>query len=91
MPKPKKVPQRVCVGCQQVREKRELVRIVRTPDFQVLVDPTGKRSGRGAYVCRSISCLEAALAGRHLQRALKVELPEEVVEVLRKSLAETPG
>lgn len=83
----KKVPQRICVGCQQIKGKKELIRIVRTPDQQVVIDPTGKRSGRGAYICRDIACLQAALAGKHLQRALKSELPSELVENLKKSLS----
>lgn len=86
MAKIKKVPQRTCVGCKQVKEKRELLRIVRTPEQKIMIDPTGKRSGRGAYICKSISCLEAALAGRHLQQALKSEIPVEVIEDLKKSL-----
>lgn len=83
----KKVPQRICVGCRQTKGKKELIRIVRTPDQQVVIDPTGKRSGRGAYICRNIACLQAALAGKHLQRALKSEVPFEVVEDLIKSLS----
>lgn len=87
MPKVKKVPQRICVGCQQIKEKKELIRIVRTPDQMVKTDPTGKLSGRGAYLCRDIKCLEAALAGKRLQRALRLELPQEVVEDLKKTLS----
>ncbi|NPV28251.1 MAG: YlxR family protein [Firmicutes bacterium] len=87
MPKTKKIPQRICVGCQQTREKRELIRIVRTPDLHVVIDPTGKRSGRGAYICRDLKCLDAAIAGKQLQRALRVELPSEVLEELKKMLS----
>ncbi len=83
----KKVPQRICVGCRQTRGKKELIRIVRTPEQQVVIDPTGKRSGRGAYICRNIACLRAALSGKHLQHALKSEVPIEVVEDLIKSLS----
>ncbi len=84
MPRVKKIPQRICVGCQQTKGKRELIRIVRTPELEVVIDPTGKRSGRGAYLCRDPRCLEAALAGKHLQRALRVELPGEIIEDLKK-------
>lgn len=87
MPRVKKIPRRICVGCWQTKEKRELIRIVRTPEFQVIIDPTGKRSGRGAYICKDLRCLEAALAGEHLQRALRVKLPKEVFEELRKTLS----
>jgi predicted RNA-binding protein YlxR (DUF448 family) len=82
----KKIPQRICVGCQQTKDKKELVRIVRTPDQQVLIDPTGKKSGRGAYLCRDTACLQAALSGKRLQRALRVDLPPQVIEDLKQSL-----
>ncbi|MGB9830493.1 MAG: RNase P modulator RnpM, partial [Fervidicoccus fontis] len=85
--KVKKVPQRTCVGCKQVKEKKELIRIVRTPEQKIIIDPTGKRSGRGAYICKNIVCLEAALAGRNLQQALKSDIPNEVIEELKRSLS----
>lgn len=83
----KKVPQRICVGCRQTKGKKELIRIVRTPDLQIIVDPTGKQPGRGAYICRDFRCLDAALAGKNLQHALRTELPSEVIVELRKSLS----
>lgn len=73
----KHVPQRRCVACRTGRPKRQLVRIVRTPDGVVTVDETGKRSGRGAYLCAQRHCWEAALTGRQLARALKVTLTAE--------------
>lgn len=87
MPRVKKVPKRICVVCQQTREKKELIRVVRTPEQTVKVDLTGKQSGRGAYLCRDMKCLDAALAGRQLQRALSVELPLDVVEDLKKTIS----
>ena len=74
-PRPRHVPQRTCVACRQGRAKRALVRIVRTPEGSVQIDPTGKRSGRGAYLCDSAECWRAALAPRRgiLPRALKIE------------------
>jgi len=69
-------PQRTCIACREVRTKRELVRIVRTPEGQVMIDPTGKMSGRGAYLCRSKHCWEVALRESRIQRALKVTLSE---------------
>ncbi|MDN5366027.1 MAG: uncharacterized protein PWP44_1230 [Thermacetogenium sp.] len=86
MPRVKKVPKRICVACRQTKDKKELIRVVRTPDRAVEVDPTGKKSGRGAYICRNLNCLETALAGRHLQRALNTELPSEVIEGLKQML-----
>lgn len=76
--KPRKVPQRTCVGCRSVRSKRELVRIVRTPDKEVTVDATGKLAGRGAYVCPDKDCLELAYKGKRLERALQQPVPEDV-------------
>lgn len=86
MAKVKRVPQRICVGCGQTRGKKELIRIVRTPDYHIVIDATGKMSGRGAYLCCRMECLTAALAGKQLERALRVELPEDVITVLRKTV-----
>lgn len=67
MPKQRRMPQRTCVGCGEVQGKRELVRIVRTTDGTITVDPSGKRNGRGAYVHRELQCFDRALAGRLLK------------------------
>ena len=84
---PRHVPQRTCIGCQSVRPKRELLRIVRTAEGEVLFDPTGKRSGRGAYICPNATCLERALKARALSAALKAEVDPAAVERLRQDLA----
>jgi predicted RNA-binding protein YlxR (DUF448 family) len=86
----KHVPQRTCIACSTVRPKRELVRIVRAPDGAVTVDETGKRSGRGAYLCRQSDCWDKALARRQLERALRVPLTSETESELRKYAAELP-
>ncbi|HBG22098.1 MAG: YlxR family protein [Syntrophaceticus sp.] len=83
----KKVPQRVCVGCGQTRSKKDLMRIVRTPDSQINIDTTGKLSGRGAYICRSMECLTTALKGKKLERALQMELPQDVIIDLKKTIS----
>ena len=80
--KPRKIPMRMCVGCREMKEKRELIRIVRTPEGETLIDPTGKKSGRGAYVCRSSECLRRAIRQKQLERQLQVSLTEEVNEAL---------
>ena len=78
MKRARRIPQRTCVGCRRISPKRALVRIVRLPAGGVEVDHTGKKSGRGAYLCPDLPCWEAALAKRGLDRALKVALsPEE--------------
>lgn len=84
MPRVKKVPERMCVGCQQMRPKKELIRVVRTPDDTVAIDPTGKRSGRGAYICPQEECLVKAVKARRLERALRSPIAPEVVEELRQ-------
>lgn len=75
----RKVPQRMCVGCREMKNKRDLVRVVKTPEGSILVDTTGKKSGRGAYVCSSQECLNLAIKHKALQRALQQEIPEEVL------------
>ena len=80
--KPRKIPMRMCVGCREMKEKRELIRIVRTPEGETLIDPTGKKSGRGAYVCRSPECLKRAIKQKQLERQLQASLTDEVNEAL---------
>ncbi len=84
--KPKKIPMRMCVGCREMKEKRELIRVVRGPEGDVSLDPTGKKSGRGAYVCRNAECLKRAIRQRQLERQLEVVLTEEVSEYLKREL-----
>jgi predicted RNA-binding protein YlxR (DUF448 family) len=81
-PRSRRIPQRTCVACRQSTAKRELVRIVRAPAGSVDVDPTGKKSGRGAYLCKVPGCWEAALGKDRLSRALKVRLTAEERETL---------
>ena len=77
------VPQRTCVGCSTAANKRELVRIVRTPEGAVIADPTGKKSGRGAYVHQQADCWEAALKKGRLERSLKTKLTPDDLRGLR--------
>ncbi|MCL4493888.1 MAG: YlxR family protein [Firmicutes bacterium] len=82
--KPKKIPMRTCVACRTTRPKRELIRIVRTPQGTVTIDGRGKMSGRGAYICRTIACFDQALKSNRLEGALDVTLQGEVIEQLRQ-------
>jgi len=82
LPKIKKIPQRMCLGCQEMKPKRELIRVVRTPEEAIEIDPTGKRSGRGAYVCPNKECLEKAIKGKRLEKALKQPISKEIKEDL---------
>ncbi len=80
--KPKKIPMRMCVGCREMKEKRELIRIVRTPEGEVALDAAGKRSGRGAYVCRQAECLRRAIRQKQLERQLEITLTPEITDAL---------
>ena len=84
--KPKKIPMRMCVGCREMKEKRDLIRIVRTPEGDAVLDPTGKRSGRGAYVCRQAECLRRAIRQKQLERQLEITLTPEITEALTSEM-----
>lgn len=79
----KHIPQRTCIGCHEVKPKREMVRIVRTPEGQLVIDERGKLNGRGAYICKNRLCWEAVLKGNQLGRALNIEVGEAEKELLR--------
>ena len=87
----KKIPMRKCAGCEEMKEKKQLVRVVHTPDGEISLDFTGKRSGRGVYVCKSRACLEAAQKKRGLERSLKCEVPNEIYLELLRSIEESDG
>lgn len=74
----KKIPMRMCVGCREMKEKRELIRVVRTAEHNGEIDLTGKKSGRGAYICNDPACLKKARKSKSLERALNVSLDDEV-------------
>jgi hypothetical protein len=84
--KPKKIPLRTCLGCKTVKPKKELIRIVRTPVGEVVVDQTGKKSGRGAYICPNTGCLELTLKGSYLGSALEINISEDMKNNLRENL-----
>ena len=86
MQKPRKIPQRQCVGCRTMTDKRELVRIVKTPEGEIVLDTTGKKSGRGAYVCRTPECLRKARKSRALERAFETAIPAEVYDALEAQM-----
>ena len=76
--KTKKTPMRMCLGCREMKPKRELVRIIRTPEGEIRLDTTGKASGRGAYICRSAECLKQSIKTRALSRAFDAPVGDEV-------------
>ena len=74
---------RKCIGCQQMKQKNELVRVVHSKDGEMSVDLTGKKSGRGAYICHSKACIEKARKTRQIERAFKTNVPDEIyIELL---------
>lgn len=88
---PKKIPIRQCIGCRERRPKRELVRVVRSPEGVVSLDRSGKANGRGAYLCRDAACLHLAVKSNALARALEATVPESVLERLAKELEQDNG
>ena len=84
--KPKKIPLRMCIGCAQMKPKAELIRVVKEPDGTVSLDPTGKKNGRGAYVCKSTACFEKAVKAKKFERAFSVMFPFEVTQTLKEEL-----
>ena len=89
-PKVRRVPERTCIVCRQVRPKRELIRVVRTPDGHILLDPTSKKSGRGAYVCARRSCWDIALKKGKLEREFETTLTAEDRAALEAYYASLP-
>ena len=81
---PKKIPMRKCTGCGEMKEKKSLIRIVRTPGGDIKLDRTGKINGRGAYLCDDLSCLQKARKKRSLQRSLSTDIPPEIFDELEK-------
>lgn len=86
MPKVKKIPQRQCVGCREMKDKKILLRVVRSPEGAVSLDFSGKKPGRGAYVCRDVSCLKRARKSKALERAFSAAIPDEVYDAMEAEL-----
>ncbi len=84
----KKIPYRTCVGCQERKPKRELLRVIRSPDGKIEIDITGKKSGRGAYLCYNMACFKETIKKKRLGRALKVELLPDTIKVLEEKFKE---
>jgi len=82
----KKIPQRMCIGCQQMRDKRDLVRIVRTPEGEFLIDLTGKKSGRGAYICHNVDCFTKAVKERRFEKSFKSAMDSKIYEELKTGI-----
>lgn len=98
--KQRKIPLRKCTGCGEMKQKRELIRVVKAPDVKnedgeiiengaVSLDLTGKKSGRGAYVCRSLDCFQKARKARRFERSLSCKIPEEVYDSMQQALEDS--
>lgn len=83
---PKKIPLRQCLGCREMKPKKELLRVARSPEGEVTLDFRGKAPGRGAYVCHNMECLKKAIKSRALERAFDAKIPEEIYEQLTKQM-----
>ena len=83
----KKIPLRQCLGCNEHRAKKELLRVVRTPEGEIVLDFTGKKSGRGAYICKNVSCLKKARRSGRIGKSLDCVIPEEVYDRMESELA----
>ena len=85
--RPKKIPLRRCTGCGEMKPKKELVRVVKSPQGEISLDLTGKSPGRGAYVCRSVECLRRARKSRGLERAFSCQNPAEIYDRMEEELS----
>ena len=82
----KKIPIRTCIGCNEAKPKKELIRVVKTTEGEVLIDFSGKKNGRGAYVCPDVSCLEKAIKTKRLSRSFEMPIENELYEKLRAEI-----
>ena len=82
----KKVPLRQCIGCQEMKSKKEMIRVIKTAEDEIMLDATGRKNGRGAYLCPSMECLKKAVKSRGLERSFKMAIPKEVYESLKKEM-----
>lgn len=84
----RKIPLRKCTGCGEMKNKKEMIRVIKTPEDEILLDKTGKMNGRGAYICPLMDCMQKARKSRALERSLKMPIPEDVYDTLEKELRE---
>ena len=84
----KKIPMRMCLGCNEMKPKKELIRAVKSPEGEISMDLTGKKSGRGAYICRSSECFRLARKARRFEKAFSCQISDEVYDAMEKELVE---
>lgn len=83
----KKVPMRQCTGCREMRSKRDMIRVIKTAENEICIDATGRKNGRGAYICPNMDCLKQAMKNRGLERSLKTVIPEMVYQQLEEEMS----
>lgn len=83
----KKIPQRQCIGCREMKNKPDMIRVIRTPEGEIKIDATGRMNGRGAYICRSGACLRASIRNHGLERSLRTSIPEEISRQLEEEMS----
>ena len=84
----KKIPMRQCIGCGEMKSKKEMIRVLKTTEGDIVLDATGRKNGRGAYLCKNPDCLEKAMKSKGLERSLKTAVPEKVYENLAKEMGQ---
>ena len=83
----KKIPLRKCVACNEMKEKKEMIRVIKTPENEIVLDATGRKNGRGAYICADPECPRLARKSKGLERSLKTAIPQDVYESLEKEMS----
>ncbi len=86
MIKKKKIPMRMCLGCNSMKEKKELIRVVKSPEGEVSIDKTGKKSGRGAYICDNLECLQKARKARRFEKEFSCKIENEIYDAMEKDI-----
>lgn len=84
----RKIPMRQCVGCREMKSKKEMIRVIKTPEDAIMIDATGRKNGRGAYICPSRDCLAKAIKSKGLERSFKMSIPTDVYDQLTKEMEE---
>ena len=83
----KKVPMRQCTGCREMKSKRDMIRVIKTAENEICIDATGRKNGRGDYICPTMECLKQAMKSRGLERSLKTSIPETVYQQLEEEMS----
>ena len=82
---------RQCIGCQEMKSKKEMIRVIRTPEGEICIDVTGRKNGRGAYICHDMECLKKAVKNHGIERSLKMQIPEDVYKRLEEEMSGIDG